>query len=125
MIVLIAICIIGFFDACKHREWKLHAIHALLIAGGIFLSTFTVSFAYLHFGYEVNPEKTFGPAHFLAMGLNEDSMGIWAAEDVNYSEAFLTAEERTEASWYSARSRFPVCPQVRNSFLRGRSKQWG
>ena len=39
------------------------------------------------------------------MGLNEDSMGIWAAEDVNYSEAVLTAKERTQADLDLAKQR--------------------
>ena len=105
MIVLIAIGIIDFLSACKNKKLKLLAMRAFFLAGGILLSSFAVSFAYRHFGYEVDPEKTFGPAHFFAMGLNEDSMGIWAAEDVNYSEAVLTAKERTQADLELAKER--------------------
>ena len=105
MIVLIAVGIMGILSACKRREIKALSLHAVLLAGGIFISSLAVSFAFQHFGFEVNPEKTFGPAHFFAMGLNEDSMGIWAAEDVNYSEAILTAKERTQADLELAKER--------------------
>lgn len=104
-IVLIALVIMEFFSACRKRKLLLFGAHILLVAIGIMLSSFTVSFAVRDFGYWVNPEKTFGPAHFLAMGLNEDSMGIWAAEDVNYSEAVLTAKERTQADLDLAKQR--------------------
>ena len=95
----------GILSACKRREIKALAVHAVLLAGGIFVSSLAVSFAFQHFGFEVNPEKTFGLAHFFAMGLNEDSMGIWAAEDVNYSEAIPTAKERTQADLELAKER--------------------
>ena len=96
-IVLIALLIIEFFTSCRQRRLLPFGTNVLLLAVGVFLSSVCVSFAVRDFGYEVDPEKTFGPAHFLAMGLNENSMGFWAAEDVNYSESFLTSDERTQA----------------------------
>lgn len=118
MIVMIAIAIIDFLSACRNRGFMTLAFQALFLAGGILISSFTVSFAYRYFGYEVDPEKTFGPAHFFAMGLNEDSMGIWAAEDVNYSEAVLTAKERTQADLELAKER------ISNMGLRGLMRQY-
>jgi len=43
-------------------------------------------------------DKTFGIAHFLMMGLNENTCGTYSDDDVNYSSSFESAEERKLAN---------------------------
>lgn len=56
-------------------------------------------------GITVNPEQTYGPSHFLMMGLNRVSCGVWSADDVAYSGSFSTAAERTAANLQVAKDR--------------------
>ena len=50
-------------------------------------------------------QKTFGWAHFLMMGFNEDYMGTFAQEDVLYSDSFATPEERSAGNLEAFRNR--------------------
>lgn len=44
------------------------------------------------------PDKSFGAAHFLMMGMNAKSGGVFNWEDVSFSESFDTNEERRSAA---------------------------
>ncbi|MCD7955107.1 MAG: hypothetical protein LUG93_04985 [Lachnospiraceae bacterium] len=48
-------------------------------------------------GIETDDEQAMGMAHYLMMGLNEKSNGIWNEEDVLYSQSYETVSERTQA----------------------------
>ncbi len=50
-------------------------------------------------GFVIDPESRFGPSHFVMMGLNEQSNGVWAEEDVSLSAACDTASERAQLNW--------------------------
>lgn len=56
-------------------------------------------------GIEVDEEQTLGPSHFLMMGLNWDTSGVYCGEDVDYSCSFATAAERTAANLQTSKDR--------------------
>ena len=60
----------------------------------------------LHFfcNIQTEPEKRFGMAHFLMMGMNPGK-GIWDSEDVAFSRSFDTARERDSANLQRAAER--------------------
>ena len=53
----------------------------------------------------LDPEAEFGPAHFLMMGLNTETMGVYRREDVEFSASFATREERDRANLEQAGER--------------------
>ncbi len=48
-------------------------------------------------GLTLNPAKTFGPAHYFMMGLNDESDGVYNAGDGDYTNSFNDPSERTAA----------------------------
>lgn len=60
---------------------------------------------YEKIGVELDPEQKFGAAHFLMMGLNRESGGVYSQEDVDYSRSFATAKERNTANLQTAFAR--------------------
>lgn len=53
---------------------------------------------YESIGVQLDPNLEYGMAHFLMMGLNESSGGVFSQEDVDFSYSFSTAEERSAAN---------------------------
>ena len=50
------------------------------------------------YNVQIDEEKTFGISHFLMMGANEETNGVYALEDVVFSSTFDSAEKRKEAN---------------------------
>ncbi len=46
-------------------------------------------------GLRIDPEVSFGPAHFFMMGLNTESNGAFSDDDVSFSAAIKTYDERS------------------------------
>lgn len=46
----------------------------------------------------LNPEQAFGPTHFLMMGINPETIGIYNRADVDFSGSFSTKAERNAAN---------------------------
>lgn len=72
---------------------------------GIFLGLGLFRLAYIDFGCEIDPEQRLGMAHFLAMGLNEELMGTYSSEDVDFSSSFNNKNERDLADLNLAKER--------------------
>ena len=53
----------------------------------------------------LNQEQSYSAAHFFMMGLNEETKGVFSADDMHYSGTFATKAERTEANLQTAASR--------------------
>ena len=85
----------------RRRAWRC----AALVLAGFFCGLFLFSIIKADFGFESDPERRLGVAHFLAMGHNEEEMGIWSSEDVQFSESFATAAERDAADLQLAKTR--------------------
>lgn len=47
---------------------------------------------------DVNPEQAHSMTHFLMMGLNPKTLGVWNGDDVNFSHSFTTKAMRTEGN---------------------------
>lgn len=54
---------------------------------------------------ETNDDAAFGIPHFFMMGLNTETDGMYNQDDVNFSESFESAEERSENNWRVAKER--------------------
>lgn len=105
MITVIAVVCIELHDLFKTRDYKAAAGNAALFMLGIFCTAFLIGQIVDSFPYETDPEKRVGLAHFFAMGLNDEQMGIWSEKDVAYSISFDTVKERDAAEWALAKER--------------------
>ena len=102
-ITLIALILYEMSAAVRDKSWR-RADCLLPACLGILAGVFLVAHAVDTFGYEVEKEEIFGPAHFLAMGLS-DNVGGYSDDDVKFSGSFDTAKERRDADLELARSR--------------------
>lgn len=93
IIITIAIVIIHSFHAIWYRRisWNI-----LAFISGVLCSFLLVSNMLGNLQVTIDKEKEFGLTHFLMMGMNTNAMGVWAAEDVEYSKSFLSSSERSE-----------------------------
>ncbi len=96
MIVFLAVCLVNA-AAFRAKEWRKRLPGAAAAIAGLMLGAVVMSFVVADFGYPLNKEEAFGPAHFLAMSLNEETMGYYSYDDVRYSASFKTVGERTRA----------------------------
>ena len=55
--------------------------------------------------FELDPEGSFGIPHYLMMGLNEETKGIYNESDVEFSSQFSTNSERTAETFRVIRER--------------------
>ena len=101
MIVFIAICIVELLNTARHREVK-RLVFAL---AGLFVGMAVCSAVVSLSGYSIDKERSFGPAHFFMMGLNEEHGGTWAGDDQVFSMTFPTAKERTQGDLERAKAR--------------------
>lgn len=69
----------------------------LAISGGIIiLLSFGLNHLYQLQGFDTNSDRKFGMAHYLMMGLNSDTTGIYSLEDVEFSANCKNQEERSK-----------------------------
>ena len=105
LLVLIALLLVEAGDSICRKNGKNFAKGAGLALSGLVLAGSLIFFAQRDFAYQLDPEQRFGVAHFLAMGLNEERMGVWSGDDVNFSASFHTKRERDLADLNLARQR--------------------
>ncbi len=67
------------------------------LAGGMLIGFLLVQTVISMIPLDLDQDQSFGIRHFLMMGMNTETMGIWSAEDVEYSASFVSEEERNEA----------------------------
>ena len=105
LIVFIAICSVKVFRKLTKRH--IFQIIALLLAFAAFSSCASSAIKILieQNGIVLKSERKYGWQHFLMMGLNYERNGIYSQEDVNFSAAFSTAEERNEQNLAVAKER--------------------
>ena len=118
VIVLPAICLVNAAAAFRSPDRKRLLASAGACLAGLLIGYAAVEAAVSDLG-RINKEASFGPAHFLAMGLNTKTMGYYASEDVAYSASFMTSEERTSADLQLAEKR------IRDMGVAGLSKHLG
>lgn len=84
VIVLIAILIVEAWEWLffkNNKVKKLLVLPVLLIS--ICLFNMINMYTQKYIGYEKNPDQEFPMTHFLMMGMNEETKGIYSADDVN------------------------------------------
>ena len=90
----------------RQTAWRKSALCAaalaltVLLAQGIHTMLIVPSL-----GLALDKEMALGPAHFVKMGLNEGSDGVYDEEDVMHSKSFKTIGERDAANMEAIRAR--------------------
>lgn len=90
-IFMIAMVIINLIHDFKWEAVKKNALPMLLSV--VCIMTVALPVEYIKHDY-FEPDKALGFTHYIMMGLNEDSMGSYAIEDVDFSMQYKTAKER-------------------------------
>ncbi len=108
-IVLIAAAMcegVGAF--CGHLKQKILAYLKKLAyaAGGILLGMAIFSLCIVpSLGITVHQDSAFGIRHYLMMGLNKETNGVYSEYDVQFSASFATANDRNAANLHTIQSR--------------------
>ncbi len=109
VIIIIAAVLVTLFTAAKRIFMKENLkrtgiVFATIVLGaGLGIGGFRLVVSTS--GLKIDPDMSFGPAHFIMMGLNRGSNGTYADEDVNFSAQFGTAAERSKQNMEAAGKR--------------------
>lgn len=99
VIVFIAIVIIQAIYAGYNRKIFLRLIKAVVPAMVVvMLLNVGIGKAVSTLPFNIDKEAEFGMTHFLMMGLNEESGGIYDKDDIDFSNTIETKEERKKAN---------------------------
>lgn len=100
VIMFIAICLIVLISQISLNRIKEKYIAFLGGIIGIAVMMIIVSSAlvFIDSFTGIDKEKGFGVAHYLMLGANTDSMGVYADEDVSFSQNFNSISERNEGN---------------------------
>ena len=97
-IVSIAVVLIGFCRQLRLRGFKTRLKHIGLCAGGMAAGIAICLLLSLHvrqaLPFELDSEASFGAPHYIMVGMNRETNGIYSAEDVEFSSQFSTKRER-------------------------------
>lgn len=101
---------IGFVELVAALRSK-QALRTLLKPSGIALGGVAAAFLLVHICMIGSPmslhsRRAFGPTHYLMMGANYQSIGIYSANDVDYSRSFKRKSERARAEMAMTRQRY-------------------
>ncbi|MBQ6455362.1 MAG: glycosyltransferase family 39 protein [Eggerthellaceae bacterium] len=107
---LAAICIVAFCRFLRRKQLdKTESSHSAKETIGAIIATClacAIAFAFTiyvkDFGIEVDQNRSFGIPHYLMMGANGETNGIFSSDDVGISLSASTAEERSKmniAEW--------------------------
>ena len=103
LIVLIAVAIVRLPYIADRQRRKALLRGAAFCAVGLALGSGIFRFAYNRFSLEIDPEARFGMAHFLAMGLDEETMGVYNQDYISFSSIPKTNRERDAVDWSIAK----------------------
>lgn len=100
IIILIAIVIIEIwrFIFLANAEKKKKCIIILVLIFTFFLSNIFYKAITKQTGFNLNKEDAFGLTHFVMMGLNDETDGVYSGKDVAYSASFVNSSERKKAN---------------------------
>lgn len=108
IIVLIAIVLIEIWNLffVKNRKLifeKLRLIPILIISIIFFLGIKSFSMGFL--GYEINAETEFPLTHFLMMGMNPETKGVYYEDDVQYTKSINGKNNKEKANLEKVKER--------------------
>ena len=102
MIVTIAIVLCELLRALRRgfiRRWWRKIVRAGAgLTAGLVLCLLLTGWAADSLPLTLDPGRAFGLRHFLLLGLNEDSMGVWNSGDVQFSDSFEDQATRRAAT---------------------------
>lgn len=95
--ITIAILIVSTLRFLSQREIteKQVILKASCFLGGVGLAALIFAAGVKGLGLELDEERQVGISHFLMMGMNVETMGVYRGEDVGFSVSFETRAERT------------------------------
>lgn len=107
----------SFYASRDSRDLRKTATAIVACAFGIVLA-FALTSIVKNSTYDVNENAAFSATHFLMMGANPVSGGVWSVSDVEFSDAANTPEERSRANLAEFKNRVMAMdlPQA-NMFL--------
>lgn len=107
----------SFYASRDSRDLRKTATAIVACAFGIVLA-FALTSIVKNSTYDVNENAAFSATHFLMMGANPVSGGVWSVSDVEFSDAANTPEERSKANLAEFKNRVMAMdlPQA-NMFL--------
>lgn len=107
IIVLIAIVLIEVWKFIFSKRKQLPVIlktgSVVLIAVVGFIAVNTFSYSYI--GYEKSEELEFPLTHFLMMGMNDETKGVFFEDDVQYTLSFKGIDNKKEANLEKVKER--------------------
>ena len=88
---------LGLVCLLKGRNFKKLLSQTGLMAGGIVVGILIAHLAVAGSGMHLHTSKGFGATHYLMMGANYQSIGIYSAQDVDFSKSLPKKKERQRA----------------------------
>lgn len=104
VIVVIAIIIIEFVKGITNKTMLITCRNIACFSFFAFVILMLVS-TWKRSDFPLEEEREFSATHYLMMGLNEISNGVYNAEDAEYSASFNTVKERTANNIQTAKDR--------------------
>lgn len=100
IIVLIAILLIEFwkFIFYSNKEKLKCSRYLLVLFSCIMILMSLKSLSYNYLGYRSSEKERFPLSHFLMMGMNPVTKGVYYGEDVNYTGSFIGEKEKVNAN---------------------------
>lgn len=98
VIVLIAIVItegLKLIHSSRGSCLRIMKNLALMLTAGCLALSLCNNVLFASIDVPVDSEKEIGATHFIMMGLNTESGGVYSSEDVQFSQSFATKQERT------------------------------
>ena len=97
--VAISLIAILIFESLKDLKNLKNQLKVLLVLAAFILGFKMLGMiSYAGTGYIIDKEKSFSPFHYLMMGLNEETDGVFAQKDVFFSQNFGSYQERNHAN---------------------------
>lgn len=97
-LALLAIVFFQCLSAVFHKKCKLLLKKMLFVGCGMIAAAVLVSGITKLSHIEINKELSYGPAHYLMMGIRYETRGTYSAEDVKFSAGFEYRDERTKGN---------------------------
>lgn len=105
VIVTIAIILAETLKLFRNRVFYVNIIRILCFFLGIVFSLFCTKLMCSQLNIQPDREKSVSMVHYVSMGLNPETMGIYSQTDVVFASSFDTLSERNAAEWEQAINR--------------------
>ena len=105
LIPFIAIFIVEFLEACHSKHIRQFIRPAAGLAVSLLAGTLAYRLILADTGLVLEKGRSYGLAHYVMMGLNEEVDGTWSIDDTSFSYEIDDPEERNAAAWKVAGER--------------------